>query len=201
MITPAQEQEKYRRMWTEVPRYRQNSPGQRLVPLFLKQAAWAKDDTLIDLGCGSGRASMELREAGLKVKLLDITRTSLDPDVNFKVGVIGIPFIECCLWLPDVAEHGRFDWVYCCDVLEHIPPEHVDAVLDNIHALTTKGAFLQIALWPENFGNYIGEELHLTVESDDWWLEKITQRWPVEYQAPSGDGRLIVLTGAPLEDK
>lgn len=191
MITAAQEQEKYRRMWTEVPAYRTNSPGQRLVPLFLEKAEWTKGDMLLDAGCGPGRAGLELKHAGLDVFWLDITESSLDPAVRGH----GI-FIEACLWNVEIPM--GFDWVYCCDVLEHIPPEYVDEVLNNLAAMGRKGAFLQIAMWQENFGRQIGAELHLTVEQEDFWLEKITKRWPIKYQAPSGDGRLIVLTGAPL---
>jgi len=190
MTLPDQEREKYRRMWTEVPGYRSNSPGERLVPVFVKQAEWEKGDTLIDLGCGTGRAGLELSNLGFNVTLLDITKSAIDPEAQ------SLPFIEYCLWEPTTL---KFAWVYCCDVLEHIPPEHVDAVLDNIAAIAQKGAFLQIALWPEVFGKQIGETLHLTVEPDEWWLEKLRQRWLIDWYAPSGDGRLIVLTG-PRKD-
>jgi hypothetical protein len=90
------------------------------------------------------------------------------------------------------------DWVYCCDVLEHIPPEHVDASLDAIARLARRGAFLQIALWPENWGRAIKQDLHLTVQSAEWWLERIRQRLTISLVEPSGDGRLICLTSSAV---
>lgn len=192
MITAEQEQEKYRRMWTDVLGYRKTSPGERLVPTFLEQADWHKGDTLLDAGCGPGRAGLALRLAGFQVTLLDITEKSVDSESR---GIL--PFIQGCLWDVKADLILPFNWVYCCDVLEHIPPEHVDAVLDNLAKLSVNGAFLQIALWEDGWGNKIGETLHLTVRPAEWWLDKILARWSINWQADSGDGRLIVLTGSP----
>jgi hypothetical protein len=80
-------------------------------------------------------------------------------------------------------------------VIEHIPTERVNAALNNIKKVTRWGAFLQIALWHDGWGDKIGARLHLTVEDDDWWKEKITARWPNAEYRNSGDGRLIALTG------
>jgi 2-polyprenyl-3-methyl-5-hydroxy-6-metoxy-1,4-benzoquinol methylase len=189
---PEAQKEIYRRMWVEVPGYRSRSPGELLVPTFLERAWWIPGETLLDAGCGPGRAGMLLKNAGLEVVWLDITERSLDPEVR-GAGV----FIEACLW--NVEMPAGMDWIYCCDVLEHIPPEHVDAVLDFIAATARKGAFLQIALWQEAWGNKIGETLHLTVESAQWWLEKIEKRMTVKWKGDSGDGRLIVLLGARVD--
>jgi 2-polyprenyl-3-methyl-5-hydroxy-6-metoxy-1,4-benzoquinol methylase len=183
---------KYQRMWTEVPGYRTNSPGERLVDTFLSLAQWDKGDWLIDCGSGTGRAAKKLSDAGLNVTMLDITPTATDPDVK-------LSFIEACLWdMPEFPQRGLYDWVYCCDVCEHLPTEHVDAVLDNLATMTGYGAFLQIAMWPENYGKQIGETLHLTVKPTEWWMEKINKRWEVKRQLDSGDGRLIVLTGEAI---
>jgi SAM-dependent methyltransferase len=185
------EREKYRRMWREVPGYRSNSPGERLVPEFLRRSGWQGGDTLIDLGCGPGRAGAKLRDAGLSVTFLDITVAAPDPTSIAK------PFIEACLW--ELPPMPVYDWAYCCDVLEHIPPSKVDKVLDNIRVITGKGAFLQIALWPESWGNEIHETLHLTVKPSQWWKPKISKRWKNVEFSDSGDGRLIALTGKPSD--
>jgi SAM-dependent methyltransferase len=191
MITPEQEQEKYRRMWTEVPGYRSHSPGEELVSVFLSKALWTPTDTLLDAGCGPGRAGLRLKTAGLDVSWLDITKESLDKGVRSQG-----TFFEGCLW--DMELPTNFDWVYCCDVMEHIPPEHVDATLDFLLATARKGTFMQIALWAEGWGNKIGETLHLTVEPAEWWVEKITKRTDILWRDMSNDNRLIVLVGAPL---
>jgi SAM-dependent methyltransferase len=197
MITPEAEHKKYQRMWTEVAGYRSNSPGEGLVKKFLAVADWEDGDSLVDLGCGPGRASLLLQDNGLRVTMLDIAGEALDKSVKVRAGILGMVFIEQNLWDVYLSIHGRFDWLYCCDVLEHIPTEHVDATLNNMRAMTGKGAFLQIALWDDSFGNKIGETLHLTVKPIPWWREKIESRWNIKLCELSDDHRLIVLTGSP----
>jgi len=163
--TEQEEREKYTRIWAHDD-YRKNSPGERLVTYFLKQVKWAPGDSLIDIGCGTGRAGLALSKAGLLVTLFDITRSAVDPAAS------RLPFVQGCLWegVPTIPR----DWVYCCDVLEHIPTEHVDASLDAIRDVAKRGAFLQIALMPDAWH---GETLHLTVETQDWWVKKLLDRW------------------------
>lgn len=186
MQTAETERVKYTRMWTEVPGYRNHSPGEKLANDFLARADWQPGESLLDAGSGTGRASRRLAEAGLNVFMLDITRTATDAKIS-------LPFVEACLWaLPFKAS---FNWVYCCDVLEHIPTDKVDAVLDNLAAATSNGAFLQIALWADGFGRRINDVLHLTVQPAGWWLDRIMRRWNDVTSEGSGDGRLIVLTG------
>ena len=186
--TAEREREKYRKMWTEIPGYRTNSPGEKLVDTFLDHAQWAKGDTLIDCGSGTGRAAKRLDQAGLTVLMLDICRESTDVDNR-------LPFVAACLW--DMPFMQRFDWVYCCDVLEHLPTEYVDAALDNLRDMTGYGAFLQIALFPDGFGRRINDTLHLTVKPAGWWLEKIEKRWAVKWSAVNEGSHLVTLTGEP----
>lgn len=189
MITAAQEQEKYRRMWTEVPDYRRTSPGEALVPTFLHTADWAPGDSLMDVGCGTGRAGLVLSRAGFLVFLFDITSEARDPEVS------RLPFIEGCLW---DGLGLRRDWIYCCDVLEHIPPEHVDKSLDAIKECARLGAFLQIALFKDGYGAWIGDTLHLTVERPEWWKQKIEARFSKVRYLEATEGRLIAITGEYL---
>jgi SAM-dependent methyltransferase len=188
MNTVEAERRKYERMWTEVPAYRNDSPGERLVDYFLKHADYEPGDTLIDLGCGTGRAGLALYNRGLDVTLYDISAKAVDADI----ARLEFPFIEHCVWLDDDTDPA--DWVYCCDVLEHIPPEHIDKSLAVIRRLALKGAFLQIAMFHDGFGARIGERLHLTVENQDWWLKKLAEYFSGFNIWDSGDQRLIVLT-------
>ena len=96
-----------------------------------------------------------------------------------------------------------FDWIYCVDVLEHLPTEQIDAALDGFTHITRHGGFLQIALFEDGCGNLIGETLHLTVQPYAWWHEKIAARWTLGH-AQEGtdvrgiDGYATFLLGAPL---
>ncbi len=179
------EHNKYCRMWKEVPEYRLWSPGENLVEMFLQSAPWQHGETLIDVGCGMGRAGVALAQAGLNVTLLDITEEALAREARH------LPFIQACLW--ELKTDGpRYDWTYCCDVLEHIPTEKVGKVLDTIAALAS-GAFLQIALSADICGSYIGETLHLTVKPVEWWLDRISPRWGSVECLNSDNERLVLL--------
>jgi SAM-dependent methyltransferase len=199
MITEAAEREKYRKIWA-VPAYRNYSPGEQLVDTFLQTTPWHKGDSLIDIGCGTGRAGLKLRQAGLKVTLFDLCFEAPDKEATKH-----LPMMQGNIW--DFTYSNPWDWIYCTDMLEHIPTEYVDAALDNMAELTGKGGFLQIALYQDGFGRQIGETLHLTVESADWWLAKIGKRWRIAKDStrhpypPAEATNLLVTLGVPYVEK
>ena len=162
------ERDKYIRMWT-VPSYRTVSPGEDSVRIFLDNCAWQSGELLVDLGCGTGRAGAVLARFGLRVKLLDFCASGLEVD---------LPFIEANLWdLPPSLM--PFDWVYCVDVLEHIPREYIGTTLDGIARIMCKGGYLQIACFEDSCGKLIGEKLHLTIQTPDWWRTQVAYRCAV----------------------
>jgi SAM-dependent methyltransferase len=163
------EREKYRRMWAE-PCYHVGSPGERAVPLCLASLPMQPGETVVDAGAGSGRGAVLLEKAGLAVTLLDFCHTAVEPPAQH------LPYIDALLWdLPPLS----FDWVYCVDVLEHIPPVHVEQVLDGLARIATKGMYLQICCVDDNCGRAIGETLHLTVHPPAWWHPLVAARWPI----------------------
>ncbi len=171
MKTIEAERHKYRRMW-DIKAYRATSPGERLVSVFKANVPYKKGDSLIDCGCGPGRAAFALGQLGLRVSCLDIAENCLDEAVRESP----IPFIEGCLWaLPPVMP--EWDWFYCTDVMEHLPEEHIGSALDNIRRLATKGGMFQIAMFDDPYGAYIGETLHLTIKPLGWWLPRLQQLW------------------------
>lgn len=70
------------------------------------------------------------------------------------------------------------DLVVCMDVLEHIEPDCLDAVLDDLQRLALKGVFLTIATGAALRVLPDGRNAHLIQEGPAWWLPKILQRWP-----------------------
>lgn len=154
------EQEKYERMWT-VKGYREHSPGEEAVPTFLEHVKGRGD--LVDIGCGTGRAGLKLRDAGFTVTLMDFTDNSRDYEAMV------LPFVK-----HDVTQPFPFYSYYgfCADMLEHIPTDQVRIVLRNI-LKGTHLAFLQISTEPDTFGAVINQDLHLTVQPGDWWKAQI----------------------------
>lgn len=69
---------------------------------------------------------------------------------------------------PDPAE-----LVTCTDVLEHVEPEFLDNVLDDISYLSTRYAYFNISLVEANKHLPDGRNAHLNVYSWEWWIEKL----------------------------
>jgi 2-polyprenyl-3-methyl-5-hydroxy-6-metoxy-1,4-benzoquinol methylase len=183
VITVVDERAKYNHVWTKVPSYRATSPGLRLVPHFLKRIQ--PPGTLIDLGCGPGRAGKELAAAGFDVTLFDLSPVSVDAGN-------ALQFIEGNLW--EMPPLGTFDYFYCTDVMEHIPPEYVERVFDNIAELTDKGGFFQIAMFGHIVDGYV---MHLSVHPREFWAEQINQRWRNNEFVEIESQRLCAFVGAP----
>ena len=73
---------KYGKLWN-MPEYREYSPGEQHVPVFLEQAKPKPASQVIDFGCGSGRAGLMLAVlGGLRVTFVDFIRNCLDEDIE-----------------------------------------------------------------------------------------------------------------------
>lgn len=109
---------------------------------------------VLDYGCGAGT---------LKPALADYPVREFDPGIIGKDG------------LPDPA-----DLVVCSDVLEHIEPHCLDAVLDHLFGLTRKACFAVIATRPAHKTLPNGRNAHLIVRPVKWWLAWLgTKPWNV----------------------
>jgi len=172
------ERTKYETMW-RIPAYRNYSPAERSLVDVLRLLALPLGARLIDFGCGTGRATATLQSLGYAVTGVDFADNCLDPDVS-------IPFVRANLWdLPEMSADGGL----CCDVMEHIPTDQVDRVLANIARAVPKCVFT-IAFHPDNFGRVIGEKLHLTVQNENWWTERLLKAWPCV--SDHGNGLFLV---------
>ena len=101
---------------------------------------------VLDYGCGKGELNLHLPFA---VKCYD-------------------PAIPKYATAPEPA-----DIVVCTDVMEHVEPEHLDAVLDHMKSLTKSVLLLHIStvLAAKHFPD--GRNYHLTVEDSAWWMKKL----------------------------
>lgn len=160
------ERQKYETMWGD-PKYRERSPGFRLVASAHDWLGMKPGETLCDYGAGTGRASQWLADHGLRVTAFDIAENAITEFDGPKV--IGT------LW--DMPAFGTFDYGFCCDVMEHIPPEHVSDCLKGIALRTARAAFFQIALFECHMGKDHGMHLHLTVRPTVWWQSALARHF------------------------
>jgi hypothetical protein len=108
---------------------------------------------VLDYGCGKQTLNMALPQ--LKVRGYDPALPGLD------------------------KEPSPADLVVCTDVLEHIEPEHLDAVLDHMKTLTKKCFFMTIATRPAQKTLADGRNAHLIQEGLSFWVPKLDSRFDV----------------------
>lgn len=161
------EQQKYETVWTR-PEYRAWAPGEELAEHFLAIAKPQPHQTVIDFGCGTGRGARRIAASGCTVRAFDLADNCLDNEVR---GQLGERFT---FQKHDLNEPILFvaDFGYCTDVMEHLPPEQVEKVLQNI-VTAARRVYFCICTVEDHLGSLIGEQLHLTVKPAEWWRGKL----------------------------
>ena len=112
--------------------------------------------TILDYGCGKGFFKMRM------------------PDIN---GVTVHEYDPCVK--EKSARPKPADLVVCTDVLEHIEPQCLDNVLDDIERLTVKSCFVSICLTPAVKKYHDGQNCHLSLLDAETWYAKLRKRFLV----------------------
>jgi len=119
-------------------------------------------ETILDYGCGKG----DLKRA---LMLRDVRE--YDPGIEGKDT------------LPEPA-----DLVHCGDVLEHVEPECLEAVMDDLQRLTLKVCLLVVHTGAAAKHFPDGRNLHLTQQPVRWWLPKLMARWDLAHASVGPNG-------------
>lgn len=124
----------------------------RRVGDVLALAAELKAPDVLDYGCGKGVLVKALAENGVSAR-------GYDPA------------------MPEFKEPPKpAGLVTCIDVLEHVEPEHLDAVLAELRGLAPV-AYLVIALFPARKILPDGRNAHLIIQPAAWWLVALESVW------------------------
>jgi 2-polyprenyl-3-methyl-5-hydroxy-6-metoxy-1,4-benzoquinol methylase len=89
------------------------------------------------------------------------------------------------IWEYDPAIEGKdqpprpADIVLCTDVLEHIEPERLDFVLDDLQRCTKKVGYFVISTRLATKTLADGRNTHLIVQNKDWWYKKISRYFKI----------------------
>ena len=120
--------------------------GRKWAPVVRELIAWYDARTVLDYGCGEGSLGSAL--PGI---------AEYDPAMPGKD-----------------APPAPADLVVCTDVLEHIEPEKLPAVLIHLRFLTRTAALLVVALDATHKILADGRNAHLIQESPAWWETQVT---------------------------
>jgi SAM-dependent methyltransferase len=114
-------------------------------------AAATRCKSILDYGCGEGFLKAALLHNGWRGQVFEY-----DPAVYGRDE------------MPAAA-----DLVCCTDVLEHIEPEKLSAVLEHIHLLARKHGYFVISTRPAGKTLSDGRNAHLIVQKAKWWKKQL----------------------------
>ncbi len=108
--------------------------------------------TCLDYGCGKGVILAYLKETYTNTEFV-----GYDPALN--------------MWSNRPTNY--FSAVFCNDVLEHIEPQYIKQVLQDIDNYAKEYVWLRIDTKPARKQLSDGRNAHLIIEDKDWWMTKI----------------------------
>lgn len=79
--------------------------------------------------------------------------------------------------VPEYSEkpNNRYDLVICTDVLEHIPQNHLDEVIEDIFNYSDQWVFISVCCRKAKEILPNGYNAHATIESTKWWTNKFSK--------------------------
>ena len=95
---------------------------------------------------------------------------------------------------PEYGEPRSADLVCCIDVLEHIEPDHLEAVLDDLQRITTGVGFFTIHTGAALKTLSDGRNAHLIQQPSSWWLPKLCERFEIAHLQSIEHGFWLVVS-------
>jgi hypothetical protein len=149
--------EEYKKLLREEHAHsRWGDSGKTLIPEIVEGCKETFSDTFLDYGAGRGC----VKEA------LQLRYPNQYNVIEYDPGLVEIS-----------GEKEPQPFVICIDVLEHVEPECVDDVLDDLKRLTLERGLLSICCYPAKRILPDGRNAHLSIHDPQWWIEKIEDRF------------------------
>ena len=123
--------------------------------------------TLLDYGCGSMRNLAKVLDC-------DVLYQGYDPAI------------------PAFSAKEPADVVACIDVLEHIEPDLLGNVLDDLRSLTKVG-FFTVHTGPALKVLSDGRNAHLIQQPPAWWFSRLSERFQIDTFKRYPDGFYVVV--------
>jgi 2-polyprenyl-3-methyl-5-hydroxy-6-metoxy-1,4-benzoquinol methylase len=127
-------------------------------------------DEMLDYGAGKGRLAK-----------------SITPDRKVMIELYDPAMPDYC------EEPEPREFVTCIDVLEHIEPDCLDDVLDDLQRVTKRFGFFTIHTGPAVKILSDGRNAHLTQENYKWWMPKIWERFHIHQMTHTPHGFTVLV--------
>lgn len=89
------------------------------------------------------------------------------------------------------------EMVACIDVLEHIEPELLENVLDDLERLTEWVGVFTVHTGPAVKTLSDGRNAHLIQQPPEWWLPKFMERWDLQTFQKMPQGFYVIVYAKP----
>lgn len=145
-------------------------------PLVAKLAVDNSVKSISDYGAGKKHLQTALKAAGL-----DLAYHPYDPA------------------FPEYGSPTEADMVCCIDVLEHIEPDRLDAVLDDLASIMPRIGFFSIHTGPAGKVLPDGRNAHLIQQPARWWLPRLCEKFHIhhlQHHQMMGQGFWVVVSRA-----
>lgn len=130
--------DRHHRAYASILFARDSSFHRAVTACMLDQLDLQPGDRVLDLGCGQGRVSLALLEAGCRVTGLDVSPVSLE-SLDDRVGMLGWreAFEPVCLPAEALDVHEHYDAIIGRGILHHL--ERPVEVLERVHRALVPG--------------------------------------------------------------
>lgn len=91
------------------------------------------------------------------------------------------------------------EMVACLDVLEHVEPELIDNVLDDLARVTKRCGVFSVSCVPALKTLPDGRNAHLIQQPPEWWLPKLMERFELQSYQMSEDGFVVLVTTKDIQ--
>ena len=98
---------------------------------------------------------------------------------------------------PEYGPPREADLVCCIDVLEHIEPEHLEPVLDDLQRITLRAGLFSIHSGPAAKVLSDGRNAHLIQQPASWWLPRLCARFEIAHLQRSPGGFWVAVDRRP----
>lgn len=163
------------------------SDGGRFAAMICELMSNYKLSSFLDYGCGKSDLSSRVLEH-LKANRTGIFSFLKRADVEA---------YDPAIRLHCEKPKRTFDLVACIDVLEHIEPEHLLGVLEELHLYADNLVYLVVNTAPVINLLPDGRNAHLIQQKTDWWMEILGCFWDLDDPVVLDD-RTFSVIGVPL---
>ncbi len=146
--------------------------------------------------------SASLLYAARVIKILDQTKAKSITDygagkcnLRKKMHELGKSNFQYFPYDPAFPEYGKpkkADLVCCIDVLEHVEPSFLDAVLEDLGRITKRVGFFTINTGPAFKTLPDGRNAHLIQKPSSWWLPRLCEHFEIAHLQGEPQGFWVV---------